>query len=132
MELLQQELTDKILKAFYTVYNKMGYGFSEKIYENSLVIEMQKLGLVCQQQRRIPVFYDSYLVGEYYLDITVNNLVILELKAVKTLAPEHEAQLFNYLRATHMEVGYVLVFGEKPQFKRVLYTNDRKHNRFAA
>lgn len=132
MEMLHKEITEKILKSFYAVYNKMGYGFSEKIYENSLIVEMQKHGLVCQQQKRIPVYYETYMVGEYFADIIVNNAVILELKAVKAITSEHETQLFNYLRATQVEVGYVLGFGEKPQFKRILFTNDRKQFRNAA
>lgn len=126
MELLHKETADKVLKSFYTVYNKMGFGFSEKIYENSLIVEMRKLGLVCQQQKRIPVYYENYMVGEYHADIIVDSKIILELKAVKTITTEHETQLFNYLRATEVEVGYVLGFGEKPQFKRILFTNDRK------
>lgn len=132
MEFLHKETGDKILKSFYTVYNKMGYGFSERIYENSLIVEMGKLGLRCDQQRRIPVYYENHFVGEYYADIVVNNAIILELKAVRAIIPEHEAQLFNYLRATEVEVGYVLGFGEKPQFKRILFTNDRKQFRNAA
>lgn len=126
MELLHKDIADKVLKSFYAVYNKMGYGFSEKVYENSLIVEMKKHGLACQQQKRIPVYYETYMVGEYFADIIVNNCIILELKAVKTIAIEHEIQLLNYLRATEIEVGYVLAFGEKPQFKRILFTNDRK------
>lgn len=132
MEFLHKELGDKILKSFYAVYNKMGYGFSEKIYENALIIELRKHGLRCEQQKRIPVYYENYMVGEYFADIVVNRSVILELKAARAITPEHEAQLFNYLRATEIEVGYVLSYGEKPQFKRILFTNDRKQFRGAA
>jgi GxxExxY protein len=93
---------------------------------------MQKFGLVCQQQKKISVYYDNYRVGEYFADIVVNNVVILELKVAKSIAPDHEIQLMNYLKATEVEVGYVMVFGEQPQFKRILFTNDRKQIRRAA
>jgi GxxExxY protein len=129
MELLHKETTDKILKGFYNVYNKMGYGFSEKVYENSLLIELRKFGLRCEKQKQISVYYDDEKVGDYYADIVVEGLIILELKAASGIASEHEVQLYNYLRATDIELGYVLNFGEKPQFKRILFTNDRKHIR---
>jgi GxxExxY protein len=129
MELLHKNTTDKILRAFFNVYNKMGYGFSEKVYENSLLIELRKMGLKCERQKPISVYYDEDRVGDYFADIVVSGEVILELKAADSIAPEHETQLFNYLRATDIELGYVLNFGEKPQFKRILFTNDRKGSR---
>ncbi len=129
MELLHKDTTDKILKGFYNVYNKMGYGFSEKVYENSLLIEFRKLGLHCEKQKQISVYYEAEKVGDYYADIIVAESIILELKAASCIVTEFETQLFNYLRATDIELGYVLNFGEKPQFRRILFTNDRKHNR---
>lgn len=79
------QLTEKILKAYYNVYNKLGYGFLEKVYENALMIELMKLGLECEKQRAIDVYYDEKRVGEYYADIIVENKVIIELKAAESL-----------------------------------------------
>lgn len=123
---LQNETTDKIISAFYTVYNKLGFGFLEKVYQNSMLIELQKQGLVCHPQKKIIVYYDNTMVGEYYADIIVNNSVILELKASEILVPENECQLVNYLRATDIEVGLLLNFGKKPEIKRKIYTNNLK------
>lgn len=123
IELLHKDITDKIIKAFYEVYNELGYGFLEKVYENALFIELTSLGLICEKQKKINVFYDNQLVGEYFADIIVNNAVIVELKAAETLCEEHEFQLLNYLKATDIEVGLLLNFGKKPQFKRKILTN---------
>jgi len=123
---LHSELTSQILKAFYTVYNTLGYGFLEKVYENSMMIELKNLGLKCKQQQRIDVFYETIKVGNYYADIVVEDKIILELKAAEFLIPEHEAQLVNYLRATNMEVGLLLNFGKVPSHKRRVLTNDYK------
>lgn len=123
IELLHKDITDKIIKAFYEVYNELGYGFLEKVYENALFIELTSLGLICEKQKKINVFYDNQLVGEYFADIIVNNAVIVELKAAETLCEEHEFQLLNYLKATHIEDGLLLNFWKKPQFKRKILTN---------
>jgi len=120
------ELTEKIIGAFYAVYRHLGYGFSEKVYENSLALELRKLGLQVEQQKPIEVYYDGQVVGEYFVDILVNETVILELKAAHQLAKDHEAQLLNYLKATTVEVGLLLNFGPKAEFKRKVYDNDRK------
>ena len=93
-------LTQKIIGAFYTVYNSLGYGFLEKVYENALSIELAAIGLKFEQQARILFFYGSEVVGEYFADLLINNSVIVELKAARTLAPEHEAQLLNYPSAS--------------------------------
>ena len=119
-------LTETIIGAFYTVYNTLGYGFLEKIYENALAIELRALGLKVEQQARIAVYYAGEVVGEYYADLLINDTVILELKATRTLASEHEAQLLNYLKATPYEVGLLLNFGPKPEIKRKTYDNERK------
>ena len=120
------DLTEKVIGAFFTVYNRLGYGFSEKVYENALVLELRKLGLKVEQQKRITVYYDSQVVGKYLADIVVNEAVLIELKAVRQLLKEHEAQLLNYLKATMIEVGLLLNFGPKAEFKRKVYDNDRK------
>lgn len=126
MELLHTDVTDKIINAYYKVYNELGFGFLEKVYENALFTELKGMGLFCEKQKPITVFYNGEKVGEYFADIIVNNCVIIELKAAETLAEEHELQLINYLKATEIEVGLLLNFGKKPQFKRKLFTNDRK------
>jgi|SRR5690554_585086 len=119
--LLHKDITDKIIKAYYNVYNTLGYGFLEKVYENAMMIELQKQGLHVQKQMPIKVFYENQLVGEYYTDILVDETVIVELKTPKTLCEEHEFQLLNYLKAT--EFGLLLNFGKEPQFKRKIFTN---------
>ena len=98
-------LTRQIIGIFYEVYNALGYGFLEKVYENALVIRLQKAGLTVAQQQPIKVYFDGLVVGEYFADLVVNDLIILEIKAVKELVEAHEAQLINYLKATHYEVG---------------------------
>ena len=120
------DLTEKIIGAFYKVYNTLGYGFSEKVYENALAHELRKLGLKVEQQARILVYYDGETAGEYFADILVNSAVIVELKAARQLADEHEAQLLNYLKATTIEVGLLLNFGPKADIKRKVYDNERK------
>ena len=124
--MLHQELTDQIIKAFYNVYNTLGYGFLENVYENALVHELHKLNFDVQQQRPISVHYDGEIVGAYFADIVVNGKVLLELKSAEAIHAGHVAQLMNYLKATEIEVGFVLNFGPKPTFKRRILTNDRK------
>lgn len=120
---MRKEITDKILKAFFQVYNTLGYGFLEKVYENAMYFELTQMGLHCEKQRPIGVYYKTQIAGEYVADLVVEKLVILELKAVESLAEEHEFQLINYLKATNIEVGLLLNFGKVPQFKRKVFTN---------
>lgn len=128
--LLHQELTDTILKCFYKVYNELGYGFLEKVYENALMIELQKNDLFCSQQSPIKVYYQQNQVGTYFADILVEDKIILELKAGEGgIILEHELQLVNYLKATEYEVGLILFFGEKPSMKRKIFTNRNKNIR---
>lgn len=128
MMLLHEDLTGKVIKAFYTVYNTLGYGFLEKVYRNSLAWELEKIGLSVAVEYPIPVFYDSRNVGNFFADIVVSDLVILELKSAEAIREEHEAQLINYLRATSMEVGLLLNFGRKAEFRRKVYMNLNKPN----
>jgi GxxExxY protein len=125
---IHSDITSIIIKAFFNVYNKLGYGFLEKVYENALIIEINKLGLECEKQKSIEVFYDGINVGQYFADIIVNNCVIVELKSTEGLAEEHEAQLVNYLRATNMEVGLLLNFGREAEFKRKAFSNQYKNH----
>lgn len=127
--MLHADITDKIINAFYKVNNSLGYGFLEKVYENAMAIELRKMGCDISQQKNIKVYYENKEVGDYYADLLVNDLVIVELKASESLCKEHEAQLINYLKATHIEVGLLLNFGKKAEFKRKIFSNARKFNK---
>lgn len=120
------DITELVIKAFFNVYNKLGYGFLVKVYENSLVIECKKLGLKCHVQTPIEVFYDNQVVGFYIADMVVNQFVIVEIKAASAIVAEHEIQLINYLKATEIEVGLLLNFGKKPEFKRKVFSAEYK------
>jgi GxxExxY protein len=124
--LLHGDVTDRILKAFYHVYNTLGYGFLEKVYENALALTLRKAGLSVGQQVPIKVYFEDEQVGEYYADLLVQECVIVELKAGEALCDAHEAQLLNYLKATDIEVGLLLNFGPKPEFRRKVFANERK------
>jgi GxxExxY protein len=126
MNMLHSDITEKIIKAFYKVNNTLGFGFLEKVYENSIVIELRKMGCKVLQQKNIKVYYESEEVGDYYADLLVDDLVIVELKAAETLHEEHEAQLINYLKATEIEVGLLLNFGKKAEFKRKVFSKARR------
>ena len=126
MNLLHKNITDIILKSYYKVYNNLGYGFLEKVYENALLYELRNHGLDCEKQKPIKVYYEQIQVGEYYADIIVNECIILELKAAESIVEEHEFQLINYLKATEIEIGLLLNFGKNPEFKRKIFTNNKK------
>lgn len=126
MELLHQRLTDAIIKTFYEVYNELGYGFLEKVYQNSMYLELKNKGYQVEAQKKIKVYYKGAEVGEYYADLIVENLIILELKAVDYIVKDFENQILNYLRSTDCEVGLLLNFGKKPEFKRKIFENNRK------
>ena len=119
-------LTDKILGVFYDVYNELGHGFLESVYHRSLVLALEMVGLHVCSRVSIPVWFRGTQVGHFEADILVDNSVLLELKAVRMLDSSHRAQLLNYLRATDIEVGLLLNFGERPEFKRVIFDNLRK------
>lgn len=121
--MLYQGLTDMILGAYYRVYNSLGYGFLEKVYENALVMELNDAGFHASQQQQINVYYKGAVVGDYFADLIINDKVIIELKAAESLRDEHVAQLTNYLKATDRELGLVLNFGKRPEFKRVIFSN---------
>jgi GxxExxY protein len=125
-ETKHKDLTDKIIKIFYKVYGKLGYGFLEKVYENAMMIELQKEGIPASPQFPIRVLYENEVIGEYFADILVNHQVIVEIKAAKALGSENEAQLLNYLKASNLEVGLLLNFGPKPEIKRKTFDNIRK------
>ena len=124
--MLHADITEKIIAVFYKVYNTLGYGFLEKVYENSIIIKLKQLEFTVEKQKKIKVYFEGNLVGEYIADLVVNKKVIIEIKAVEKLCEDHKFQLINYLKATNMEVGLLLNFGKKPEFKRVIFSNDRK------
>ncbi|MGD8504027.1 MAG: GxxExxY protein [Syntrophobacterales bacterium] len=119
-------LTERIIKIYYRVYNNLGCGFLEKIYENAMMIEFEKEGIPAIAQSAIEVVYEDKIIGEYFADIFVDKRVIVEIKAARRLAPENEAQLLNYLKATDIEVGLLLNFGPTPTIKRKVFDNSRK------
>lgn len=125
---LHSEITEQIIKAFYKVYNTLGYGFLEKVYEKAMLIELRKMGLKCSNQLKIEVFYEGENVGDYFADLNVEEKVIVELKSIEKTHPDNEAQLVNYLKATTYEVGLLLNFGPKPQLCKRVLTNDYKKN----
>ena len=118
VDLIQEALTKRIIGSFYEVYNTLGYGFLEKVYENALCAEFEDVGLLYAQQVPIEVRYRGRAVGEYFADLVVDGAVIIEVKAVQTVLPQHEAQLLNYLKATGIEVGLVLNFGPRARVVR--------------
>src|SRR5579862_2428267 len=118
-----KELTDRIIKAFYAVYNSLGYRFLESVYEKALLVELQAAGLSVGEQVPIIVSYRGQVVGEFRADLVVNSTILLELKAAKDIDPVFEAQLLNYLKATDIEVGLLLNFGPRPSVKRYVFDN---------
>ncbi|MDB5283584.1 MAG: 3 family protein [Bacteroidota bacterium] len=120
------EITEKVIEAFYKVYNTLGYGFLEKVYENAMVIELKKMGLDAVAQHPISVFYSEKEVGVYFADLLVEDCVLVELKTAKDIATENEAQLINYLKATKIEIGLLMNFGKTPHFKKRAYSNEFK------
>ena len=122
-------ITDRILKVFYEVYNELGHGFLESVYHRSLVLALKSVGLNVSSRVSIPVWFRGTRVGRFEADILVEGCVLLELKAARMLDSSHRAQLLNYLRATEIEVGLLLNFGEKPEFKRVIFDNLKKKAR---
>lgn len=121
-----EEITEKIIQAFYKVYNTLGYGFLEKVYLNALYFELIAMGLRVEKEKRILVYYYGSVVGDYYADLIVEDLVAIETKAIGVLVEENEHQLVNYLKATKIEVGLLLNFGKKPQLKRKIFDNNKK------
>ncbi len=125
MKLLHEELSSKVIKAFYNVYNELGFGFLEKVYENALMNELRDMGVDCWSQRPIEVYYKGEKVGQYYADIVVEDLIIVELKASK-IHESHIYQLLNYMKATDIEVGLLMSFGQEAKFERRIFMNTKK------
>lgn len=123
---LHADLTGLIIGRFYHVYNQLGHGFLERVYENALTIALHKVGLAVEAQKAIRVYFEEEVVGHYFADLVVNDRVLIELEAVDTLTDQHQAQLLNYLKATSYEVGLLLNLGPEPQIVRKIYRNNRK------
>lgn len=120
------DLCHDIIGVFYAVYNELGHGFLEAVYEEALFIGLTEAGFKVATQVPTPIWFRGRVIGQYKADLIVNEVVLLELKAAKALDSSHEAQILNYLRATDIEVGLLLNFGPRPQFKRFVFENDRK------
>jgi len=120
------ELTDKIIGVYYDVYNELGYSFLESVYEESMAMALREAGLEAEPQVAVPVLFRGHQVGDFRADLLIEHKILLELKAARTLDRSHEAQLLHYLRATEIEIGLLLNFGDKPQFRRLFFDNERK------
>lgn len=125
-EVLHKQLSGEILKTFYDVYNELGYGFLERVYQNAMYLELKARGFEVEAQKKIAVNYKGIEVGDYYADLIVNDTIILELKASAYIVDEFEYQLLNYLKATRCEVGLLLNFGREPEFVRKVFRNSNK------
>jgi GxxExxY protein len=121
MTMLYEELSSKILKAYFTVLRNLGTGLLESVYENALCIELDELRIPYERQKHINVIYKGHDIGDFIADIVVDDKIILELKAVTKLSPAHSAQLINYLAITQLQVGLLLNFGEGRDYKRVFF-----------
>jgi GxxExxY protein len=124
--LKHRELTQKTIGVFFDVYNELGHGFLESVYETAFQVALVSNGMSVFRQIEVPMWFRGQKIGDFTADMLVEKSVLLELKAARSLDPAHEAQLLNYLRATEIEVGMLFSFGLKPEFKRLAYDNDRK------
>ncbi|MGB7200685.1 MAG: GxxExxY protein [Pyrinomonadaceae bacterium] len=125
-KMLHHDLTEKIIGVFYDVYNELGHGFLESVYETAMMIALNDKGLRVEQQVEVPVWFRGRQIGTFYADLLGESVVIVELKAVRSIDPSHEAQLLHYLRATEIELGLLLNFGVRPEIKRKIYDSPRK------
>lgn len=123
---LHSDLTEAIIGVFYEVYNELGHGFLESVYEEAMYRALLARELNVNRQVAVPVWFRGERIGEFYADLLVGHAVIVELKAARALDSSHEAQLLNYLRATEIEVGLLLIFGPKPVVRRLVFSNERK------
>ncbi len=124
--LSHSELTEKVIGIFFDVYNQLGFGFLESVYENAMALELSEAGLKVSRQPCLNVWYKGHQIGQFKADLVVNEVLLLELKTAKTIDIAHSKQTLNYLRATEIEVALILNFGPVPQFKRLYFENVRK------
>jgi len=124
--MIEEELTGKLIKIFYKVYNELGHGFLESVYQNAFLLELAAAGIKAESKKKIIVYYMDKPIGLFEADLLIEGKIIIELKAKESLHPAHEAQLVNYLRATDLEVGLLFNFGRNPEFKRKYFSNRSK------
>ena len=129
MNLIRRETTDKVLRAFFDVYNELGYGFLENIYQLALAHRLRLFGADVQLEAGIDVIFDDVVIGQYRADLIVDHNVLIEIKTARRIVQDHQTQLLHYLKSTRIEVGMLLNFGERPEFKRMIFTNDAKDSR---
>jgi GxxExxY protein len=120
------DLCHEIVGIFYSVYNELGYGFLEAVYEEAFSSALREAGLTVARQVATPIWFRGKTIGDYKADLIVNSVVLLELKAAQSIDSSHKAQILNYLRATEIEVGLLFNFGPKPHFHRFVFENSRK------
>ena len=120
-----KDLTSKVIDCAYKVHKTLGFGFLESVYQNALLLELLDAGLRPEKEKKISVKYNGHIVGDFISDIIVDDKVILELKSIKEIHPSQEAQLVNYLKATGIEVGLLINFGDKLEIKRKVFDHDR-------
>lgn len=118
--LIYQELSNKILEAYFNVLKHLTTGLLESVYENALCIELDEMGIPFERQKHLSVYYKGRVIGEFVPDIVVDNKIILELKSIPELTSANAAQLINYLIITQFKVGYLLNFGEGRDYKRII------------
>lgn len=126
--MISEKMTGKIINCAFKVHNTLGAGFLEKVYENAMVIELRKNGFHVEKQYSIPVFYEGVQVGEYYADLFVNKELLIELKAVENIIPNHEVQLVNYLAGTGLDIGLLINFGSLVVVKKKFRTYKKRQN----
>lgn len=119
---INPQVTEALIGAFYTVYNELGAGFMERVYENALVVVLREKGIRVVQQPQVAVYFRGHVVGDYRADLIVEGHIAIEIKAANALVPAHDAQLLNYLRAAGLPLGFLMNFGPKPQFRRRAYS----------
>ena len=124
--MLHADLTERIIGVFYDVYNELGHGFLESVCQTAMVMALRQSGLSVEQSVHYEVWFRGVAIGTFVADIVVNGQVIIEVKSGSALHPWHEAQLLNYLRVSSLEVGLLMNFGPKPEYRRRVFSNDRK------
>ena len=129
MDLLHRQLTDRIINVFYAVYDELGAGFLEKICQTAMVMALRSAGFRVQERVPFEVCFRGELIGSFIADVVVESLILIEIKSKSALTPIDEAQALNYLRVSDLEVALIMNFGPRPDFRRRVYTNDRKTQR---
>jgi GxxExxY protein len=124
----EDALTEKIIGVFYSVFNELGYGFVESVYCRAMAIALDESGLQVVSEFPVPVSFHGQIVGAFRADLLVERKIILELKTADQISKAHEAQLLHYLRASDVEIGLILNFGQMPKFRRMEFRNDRKQS----